>query len=76
MSTSGMSDLNFNLILTKKNNFKNFLFNNYKSYFKKFIVNGLRKIQTFSAQNTAEKIQEIKVLKKANCMVKPALSTP
>ena len=30
----------------------------------------------FSAQNTAEKIQEIKVLKKANCMVKPALSTP
>lgn len=74
MSTSGMSGLNFNLILTKKN--KNFLFNNYKSYFKKFIVNGLRKIQTFSAQNTAEKIQEIKVLKKANCMVKPALSTP
>lgn len=74
MSTSGMSGLNFNLILTKKN--KNFLFNNYKSYFKKFIVNGLRTIQTFSAQNTAEKIQEIKVLKKANCMVKPALSTP
>ena len=74
MSTSGMSGLNFNLILPKKNNFKNFLFNNYKSYFKKFIVNGLRKIQTFSAQNTAEK--EIKVLKKANCMVKPALSTP
>lgn len=74
MSTSGMSGLNFNLILTKKN--KNFLFNNYKSYFKKFIVNGLRTIQTFSAQNTAEKIQEIKVLKKANCMIKPALSTP
>ena len=74
MSTSGMSGLNFNLILTKKN--KNFLFNNYKSYFKKFIVNGLRTIQTFSAQNTAEKIQEIKVLKKANCTVKPALSTP
>ena len=74
MSTSGMSGLNFNLILTKKN--KNFLFNNYKSYFKKFIVNGLRTIQTFSAQNTAEKIQEIKFLKKANCTVKPALSTP
>ena len=74
MSTSGMSGLNFNLILTKKN--KNFLFNNYKSYFKKFIVNGLQTIQTFSAQNTAEKIQEIKVLKKANCMIKPALSTP
>lgn len=76
MSTSGMSGLNFNLILPKKNNFKNFLFNNYKSYFKKFIVSGLRKIQTFSAQNTAEKIQEIKFLKKANCTVKPALSTP
>lgn len=71
-----MSGLNFNLILLKKNNLKNFLFNNYKSYFKKFIVNILLTIQTFSAQNTAEKIQEIKVLKKANCTVKPALSTP